>query len=140
MRERIAEALLHDGYCYKYDLSIPLKVFDELVQEMRQQLGAGAKRVCGYGHLGDGNIHLNITSEKFDKSLHNKIEPFVYEWVANQNGSVSAEHGIGFKKRDYLHYSKSNEAIEIMAKIKQILDPKGILNPYKVLPRSVVDK
>ncbi|CAL8110447.1 unnamed protein product [Orchesella dallaii] len=134
LRERMAEALLKDGYCYKYDLSIPLTVFDELVQDMRTQLGEGAKRVCGYGHLGDSNIHLNITSETFDKSLHNKIEPFVYEWVAKHNGSISAEHGVGFKKRDYLHYSKPNEAIGIMREIKNLLDPKGILNPYKVLP------
>lgn len=104
---------------------------------MTTQLGQDAKRVCGYGHLGDGNIHLNITSEKFDKSLHNKIEPFVYEWVAKHNGSISAEHGIGFKKRDYLHYSKPNEAIAIMSEIKKLFDPKGILNPYKVLPNVI---
>lgn len=130
----MAEALLHDGYCYKYDLSIPLTVFDELVQDMAKHLGKDAKRVCGYGHLGDGNIHLNITSEKFSESLHKKIEPFVYQWVKNKRGSVSAEHGVGFKKRDYLHYSKPNEAITLMSEIKKLLDPKGILNPYKVLP------
>lgn len=104
---------------------------------MTVHLGTQAKRVCGYGHLGDSNIHLNITSEKFEKSLQNKIEPFVYEWVAKHNGSVSAEHGIGFKKRDYLHYSKTNEAIGIMSEIKKLFDPKGILNPYKVLPENI---
>lgn len=109
-------------------------MFDELVKDMASHLGSGAIRVCGYGHLGDSNIHLNITSEQFSPELHSKIEPFVYEWVAKHKGSISAEHGVGFKKRDYLHYSKPNEAIEIMARIKKLLDPKGILNPYKVLP------
>lgn len=58
----------------------------------------------------------------------------MYEWTAKVGGSVSAEHGIGFKKRYALHYSKSSQAIELMHQIKNVMDPNGILNPYKVLP------
>jgi D-2-hydroxyglutarate dehydrogenase len=63
-----------------------------------------------------------------------KIEPFVYEWTAACKGSVSAEHGLGLMKPQALHYSKSEEAIHLMEGFKKLLDPKGILNPYKVLP------
>lgn len=83
---------------------------------------------------GDGNIHLNITSKEFDKEILNSIEPFVYEWTSQVGGSVSAEHGIGFKKRNALHFCKTPTAIQLMHQIKKVMDPNGILNPYKVLP------
>lgn len=84
--------------------------------------------------LGDGNLHLNITSREYDGELLNKIEPFVYDWVSRHRGSVSAEHGLGLKKRDYIGYSKSNVSIEWMRHIKRLFDPNNILNPYKVFP------
>jgi len=125
---------MHDGYVYKYDLSIPLTTFEDLVQDIKNHLGPDVKRVCGYGHLGDSNIHLNITTEQYDKVITEKIEPFVYEWVSKRNGSVSAEHGLGFKKRSFISYSKSAEAVSMMHKLKTLFDPNNILNPYKVLP------
>lgn len=84
--------------------------------------------------LGDGNLHLNICSPQFSSELLAKIEPFVFEWVNKHNGSISAEHGIGFKKTKFLKFSKSDAAIRTMSQIKKMMDPKGILNPYKVLP------
>ena len=83
---------------------------------------------------GDGNLHLNVTAEAFSPSLLGTLEPYVYEWVARQRGSVSAEHGLGFKKKDVLGYSKPPEALQLMQQLKALLDPKGILNPYKTLP------
>jgi len=62
LRERIAEALLKDGYCYKYDISLPLSVFYDSIRVMKERLGSDVTRVVGYGHIGDGNMHLNITS------------------------------------------------------------------------------
>lgn len=56
------------------------------------------KRCVGYGHLGDGNLHLNVTSSVYNERLFNLIEPFIYEWTRQHNGSVSAEHGLGLKK------------------------------------------
>ena len=64
----------------------------------------------------------------------NRIEPTLYEWTSKVNGSISAEHGLGFKKRNYIHYSKSSGAVTLMKQMKKLLDPNGILNPYKVLP------
>ncbi|XP_015243318.1 PREDICTED: D-2-hydroxyglutarate dehydrogenase, mitochondrial [Cyprinodon variegatus] len=134
MRERVTEALTHDGFTYKYDISLPVERIYQLVTDMRQHLGNRARSVVGYGHVGDGNLHLNITSPAKDPALLASIEPFVYEWTAKFHGSISAEHGLGLKKRNYIYYSKSRSAVELMGDIKMLLDPRGILNPYKTLP------
>ncbi|XP_035924783.2 D-2-hydroxyglutarate dehydrogenase, mitochondrial isoform X1 [Halichoerus grypus] len=134
LRERISEALSQDGYVYKYDLSLPTERLYDLVPDLRARLGSRAKHVVGYGHLGDGNLHLNVTSEAFSPSLLDALEPYVYEWTARQQGSVSAEHGLGFRKRGVLSYSKPPEALRLMQQLKALLDPQGILNPYKTLP------
>ncbi|CAA6658929.1 unnamed protein product [Spirodela intermedia] len=124
MREGITEALVKAGAVYKYDLSIPVdKLYDI---------------VLGYGHLGDSNLHLNISTATYDEDIFAKIEPFVYEWTAKNKGSISAEHGLGLMKADKIYYSKTPEAVNLMASIKRLLDPKGILNPYKVLPPSLI--
>ncbi|XP_072544407.1 D-2-hydroxyglutarate dehydrogenase, mitochondrial [Salminus brasiliensis] len=137
MRERVTEALRHDGYTYKYDVSLPVEKIYDLVTDMRARLGDRAKNVVGYGHVGDGNLHLNITSPFKDPALLAAIEPYVYEWTSGYQGSVSAEHGLGLKKRNYIYYSKTPEAVTLMGDIKSMLDPKGILNPYKTLPDNV---
>ncbi|XP_002723770.1 D-2-hydroxyglutarate dehydrogenase, mitochondrial [Oryctolagus cuniculus] len=134
LRERITEALSCDGYVYKYDLSLPVERLYDIVIDVRARLGPNAKNVVGYGHLGDGNLHLNVTAEAFSASLLSSLEPYVYAWTAEQRGSVSAEHGLGFKKKDVLGYSKPPAAVQLMRQLKALLDPKGILNPYKVLP------
>lgn len=133
IREEILIALMKDGYFYSYDISVPLRQFYDIVPVMRENLGQMAYRVCGLGHLGDSNLHLNITSKKFSDELLKLIEPFTYEVTLNMRGSVSAEHGIGFLKKKYLKFSKTQNIIEMMRKIKNMMDPNGILNPYKIL-------
>ncbi|KAG4069502.1 hypothetical protein HA402_006868 [Bradysia odoriphaga] len=135
LREQIGAAILRDGYCFKYDISLPLPHFYEIVEIMRKRLGNQARRICGYGHLGDANLHLNISSSEYSADLHKQIEPFVYEHTSTLRGSISAEHGIGFMKTKYLKLSKNQQAIDLMGEIKNRMDPNGILNPYKVLPR-----
>jgi len=134
LRERIAEALMKDGYCYKYDISLPLSVFYDSILVMRERLGSDVRRVVGYGHIGDGNMHLNITTPEYRQDVMDKIEPYLYEWTSSHRGSISAEHGLGFKKRNFIHYSKSDSAVSLMKQIKSVFDPRGIMNPYKVLP------
>ncbi|XP_044147759.1 D-2-hydroxyglutarate dehydrogenase, mitochondrial [Bufo gargarizans] len=134
LRERITEALAHDGYVYKYDLSMPVEKLYTLVEETRARVGSSAQCVVGYGHLGDGNLHLNITAKSYSDALASALEPFVYEWTSQHRGSISAEHGLGFKKRDHIYYSKSRGAVSIMQNLKHMLDPKGIMNPYKTIP------
>lgn len=135
LRERIAEALMFCGTVYKYDLSLPLPKMYELVLHMRERLSdMQVTNVVGYGHLGDGNLHLNITTPDYSDEVLNEIEPYVFEWTAKHHGSISAEHGLGFKKANYIHFSKSPSSVALMKEIKGLLDPKGIMNPYKVLP------
>lgn len=134
LRENISTALIKEGYVFKYDISLPLPHFYDIVPVMRERVGDLAIRACGYGHVGDSNLHLNVSCTEFNDELYKRVEPFVYEYTSKLNGSVSAEHGIGFLKTKYLKYSKRPEALELMRELKTIMDPNGILNPYKVLP------
>ncbi|KAF7145396.1 hypothetical protein RHSIM_Rhsim04G0168600 [Rhododendron simsii] len=145
IREGVPEALMKAGAVYKYDLSLPIEKMYDLVEEMRMLLGPAAK-VVGYGHLGDGNLHLNISLPDYDDTVLGQVEPFVYEWTSKHRGSISAEHGLGLMKANKIHYSKSTESVSLleiidnvhlMVSIKKLLDPNGILNPYKVLPSSL---
>ncbi|XP_039157933.1 D-2-hydroxyglutarate dehydrogenase, mitochondrial isoform X3 [Eucalyptus grandis] len=136
IREGIAEALMKAGAVYKYDLSIPVEKIYDIVEELRNKLGHLA-RVVGFGHLGDGNLHLNISCPQYDDAVLAQIEPFVYEWTSKHGGSISAEHGLGLMKADKIFYSKSPAAVQLMASVKNLLDPNHILNPYKVLPHSL---
>lgn len=132
LRERITEALRLDGYVYKYDVSVPMQEFSHLVTLLGDRLCGLIRSCVGYGHLGDGNLHLNMTSVGYNGEVESLIEPFIFEQVQKLGGSISAEHGIGFKKRQYVHFSKSQMSIATMKNIKSVLDPGGILNPYKI--------
>ena len=132
LREGIAEALVKEGKVYKYDLSVPVTEMYNMVDVLQERLGDRAT-VLGYGHLGDANLHLNVSVPKHSDEVFNLIEPFVFERVAELKGSVSAEHGVGQCKVDYLHLSKNDTAISVMKSIKNLFDPNGIMNPYKVL-------
>lgn len=136
LTEGVPEALMKAGAVYKYDLSLPVEKMYDLVEAMRIRLGPAAK-VVGYGHLGDGNLHLNISLPEYDDTVLGLVEPFVYEWTSKYRGSISAEHGLGLMKANKIHYSKSPECVDLMVSIKKLLDPNGILNPYKVLPSSL---
>ena len=90
-----------------------------------------------FGHIGDGNLHLNILKpddmdkdEFFAKCA--TVNQWVFETVQKYNGSISAEHGVGMTKRDYLHYSRSAEEIAVMKAVKAVFDPNGIMNPGKI--------
>jgi D-2-hydroxyglutarate dehydrogenase len=157
LRERISLALKRAGATYKYDLSLPTETMYDVVEALRARVLRAKRKeesdekktdssaffdydtvsVMGYGHLGDGNLHLNVSSPGgYHAALLSLVEPFVYEWTAAAKGSVSAEHGVGAMKPEQLAYSKPGAAIEIMRGVKAMLDPRGILNPYKVLPAS----
>ncbi|XP_049857866.1 D-2-hydroxyglutarate dehydrogenase, mitochondrial isoform X1 [Schistocerca gregaria] len=135
LRERMAEALQLDGHLYTCDVTVPLQHYYSLVPILKSHLQKStALRISGFGHLGDGNLHLNVTSKQYEHDLDSLIESYVFKWTSQVRGSISAEHGIGFKKPKVMHYSKSQSAIGLMKQIKKLMDPKGILNPYKVLP------
>ncbi|EKM60946.1 uncharacterized protein PHACADRAFT_180107 [Phanerochaete carnosa HHB-10118-sp] len=140
IREGITEAVSKEGKAYKYDISIPVASFKEAVDKTREQLRSkgllrddAVKHVVGYGHVGDGNLHLNVVAAAYTPEIEAALEPFVYELVASYKGSISAEHGIGVMKTHALPYTKNPTSIEIMKRIKALFDPKGIMNPGKVL-------
>ncbi|PSN75319.1 D-lactate dehydrogenase-like protein 2 [Corynespora cassiicola Philippines] len=142
-REGITECLGHWGGVYKYDLSIPLSELYALVDDVRERLAKAGLvgddesypvvDVLGYGHMGDANLHLNIAVRGYNKEVEKQLEPFVYEWVQSRNGSISAEHGLGFTKKAYIGYSRSETMIKLMKQIKDLYDPNGIMNPYKYI-------
>ncbi|GAU97053.1 hypothetical protein RvY_08412 [Ramazzottius varieornatus] len=136
IREGVAEALTRRGYVYKYDLSIPKREMYNLVEDVRKRMGSSVESCSGYGHLGDNNLHLNIVTKDYYPEVTKQLEPYIFEWTRKHKGSVSAEHGLGFKKRNVMQYSQSPQAIKLMQRMKELYDPNGILNPYKVLPDS----
>ncbi|CAG8468071.1 9692_t:CDS:10 [Ambispora leptoticha] len=132
-RENIPEAISKAGAMYKYDISMPVPVLYQMVEDMKNRLveanmlgeNKPVTNVIGFGHVGDGNLHLNITATHYDPKITELIEPYVYEWT---------EHGLGLMKPNYIGYSKSPQMINLMKTFKQSLDPLGIMNPYKLLP------
>lgn len=132
-REGISECLGHWGGVYKYDLSIPLPQLYRLVEDTRERLIAAGLvgdddtypvvAVAGFGHMGDSNLHLNIATRRFDEVVEKEIEPFVYEWVSKNHGSISAEHGLGLAKKAFIGYSRSETMIKLMKQLKNLYDP-----------------
>jgi FAD/FMN-containing dehydrogenase len=125
---------------YKNDLSVRLSQLPEFLERLSglvQERFPG-HTVLWYGHVGDGNLHLNILKPEgagtadFEQRCKESSEDF-YRLTQALGGSVSAEHGIGLLKRSFLHYSRSGEEIELMRGIKRVFDPLGILNPGKLL-------
>lgn len=133
LRELIPTAYLNEKYFFKYDISVPLSRFYEIVPVLRERLGNSVYDVQGFGHIGDSNLHVHVICDDFNEEVYKLIEPFIYEYTAKMNGSISAEHGIGFQKRDFLKKFKQKEALTLMKELKNVMDPNGILNPYKVL-------
>lgn len=140
MREEMSWAQKPEGGSIKHDISVPVASIPAFIKEADAavlEMVPGARIVC-FGHIGDGNLHYNI-SQPIDADK----EEFLSHWgemnhrihtiVASYGGSISAEHGIGQLKRDELEYFKDAQALDLMRRIKQAIDPKGIMNPGKVL-------
>jgi len=140
LRESIPLAEAELGKSIKHDVSIPISRIAEFVQVTNTAIQAdypGVHNVV-FGHLGDGNLHYNVAPAQGQPqevllALQDKIYALVHDSVAAFNGSISAEHGIGQLKRDEMPRYKSAVELGLMRNIKNALDPKGLLNPGKVL-------
>ncbi len=140
LREDTSESL-HRHHPHKSDIAVPVAVLPRFVAEWRQRL---AKHLPGveavvFGHIGDGNLHLNLLAPPDEdpaafKARCKAFDEHSYALVHEFEGSVSAEHGIGLLKRDHLHFSRSPGELAMMHAIKHALDPTGMFNPGKVLP------
>jgi FAD/FMN-containing dehydrogenase len=117
-----------------FDVSVPTGEIGDLMREIQAELGVRwpQLRTVYFGHVADGNLHASVSMNGHSVSPL-EIEEAVYEIVSRRKGSVSAEHGIGSLKREFLHFSRSPEELALMRAIKQAMDPNGILNPGKVL-------
>jgi FAD/FMN-containing dehydrogenase len=140
MREMFGEAQRHEGGSIKHDISVPVAAVPAFIREADTavtNLIPGA-RPLPFGHLGDGNIHYNITQPagadkaEFLARWH-EVNELVFAIVRKHGGSISAEHGIGVLKREFLPQVKDPVALDLMRALKRTLDPKNILNPGKVL-------
>ena len=142
LREYISETISH-WTPYKNDISVTVSKVPAFLADIDQIVASNYPdfEVIWFGHIGDGNLHLNILKpenlskdEFFAKCA--TVNQWVFETVDKYNGSISAEHGVGMTKRDYLHYSRSAAEIAIMRSIKAVFDPNGIMNPGKIFPQA----
>ena len=140
MRENLSWAQKPEGGSIKHDISVPVAKIPEFIKKAGpavQALIPGA-RLMTFGHMGDGNLHYNI-SQPIDAGTAaflarwGEVNALVHSIVHEFNGSISAEHGIGQLKRDELRLYKQPLALELMRAIKSVFDPNGIMNPGKLI-------
>ena len=117
-----------------FDISLGIGEMEACVAEIRAKLLERwpHARMVAFGHIGDGNIHPVITVGTIDKDVAHEVDGVVYDTLQKYRGIISAEHGIGLLKRDFLNRSRSEPEIRLMRTLKQALDPRGILNPGKI--------
>ena len=134
LREGFADAINRLGPPVKLDVSVPIGRTADFVDSLPEVLPGGLGVVV-FGHLGDGNLHVNVTGvAPTDPALAQAVEEAVLRAVVDRGGSISAEHGIGTAKARYLGMGRSPAEIAAFRAIKAALDPHGILNPGAVLP------
>ncbi len=134
LRERHTEAVNAEGVPHKLDVSVPTAHYAELVERAAQAVAAAdpAARTIVYGHVGDGNVHVNVLGPAPDDE---SVDDAVLRLVLELGGSVSAEHGIGVAKVGWLVRDRGPDAVAAMRAIKEAWDPTGILNPGVIFAR-----
>jgi FAD/FMN-containing dehydrogenase len=140
IREQISGAQKALGKNIKHDVSVPISAIAQFIERTDAALVQkfhGIQTVV-FGHIGDGNVHFNVsagTAFADSQSLmanESAINQIVYEQVRTFNGSISAEHGMGLLKRDFMSRIKSEVELQTMHSIKKTLDPKNLMNPHKI--------
>ena len=131
-REAHTDAIARLGVPHKLDVTLPLPALARFCDDVRDEVAAvaPAARTILFGHVGDGNVHVNVVGG----DVPEEVDERVLAMVADAGGSISAEHGIGRAKRRFLHLGRSAAEIEAFRRIKRALDPHGVLNPNVLLP------
>jgi FAD/FMN-containing dehydrogenase len=140
IRESIPDASKSEGLLYRHDISVPTSDIPTFIEEAGARLEAafpGVRIVC-FGHIGDGNLHYNcyVPGRMRDDPVAiaaTDVNEVVFRLVHERSGSISAEHGIGQAKVAELPHYKSAVELEVMHRLKRVLDPQGIMNPGKVI-------
>ncbi len=140
IRESLPEAQKHEGGSIKHDVAVPVSMVPDFIRDASRAVLAAFPEVrpVPFGHVGDGNVHFNIsqpTGANKDEYLARwtEMNRIVHDIVVSMNGSISAEHGIGRLKLEELRHYKDPVELELMHRIKNVLDPDGLMNPGKVV-------
>lgn len=121
------------------DLVVPKKQIPQLISKLKNCAKEYGATAYAFGHLGDGNIHTDVSIAKSDKITPSDIDMMrrkMYEITISLGGTITAEHGVGLSKISYLDIALGETQIELMRKIKAVFDPKNVLNPGKIFPNS----
>ncbi len=140
LREALSDSQKPEGASIKHDIAVPVASIPAFIDEAARAVASvsPAARVVCFGHMGDGNLHYNISqpvgasADEF-LALYRPMNKAVHDVVRAMNGSISAEHGIGRLKRDELIATAPPVAIDLMRRVKAAFDPAGIMNPGKVI-------
>jgi FAD/FMN-containing dehydrogenase len=139
LRENITESLNAHGHVRKNDISLPIDKLDSFIKELEVEVARAPKgiQIVLFGHIGDGNLHINYVGPKSgDKSAFQaearKVEEKIFALLPKYRGSVSAEHGIGLLKKKDLKFSRSEPEVDLMRRLRKLIDPAGIMNPGKI--------
>ena len=140
LRENISEAQKREGFSIKHDISVPVSAIPNFLETADAALAQAYPciRVVAFGHVGDGNLHYNVSPPKGTRGedfevIEGAVNRITHDAVHAFNGSVSAEHGLGVLRRGEAARYKSAVELKLMHAIKQALDPQGIMNPGKAL-------
>lgn len=144
VRESCNESVARAGCVYKYDVSVPIADYMAVAREVERELADPAPpaglTVCVWGHVADGNAHINVVAlgrRGKDAAMAARIETAVYGAVRRRHGSISAEHGLGQAKNEHVGSMKEPSVLDVMASVKALFDPHGIMNPGKYLPEAI---
>lgn len=141
LRKYISEAQKREGVSIKHDVAVPVSRVAEFIAQASSALRGrfAGIRIVAFGHMGDGNIHYNASmpdaacNDAFIEQHEAEVNRIVYQVVARLNGSISAEHGLGQLKRETIRDYKDPLELELMRTVKQAFDPRGLMNPGKVI-------
>ncbi|WP_046866324.1 FAD-binding oxidoreductase [Microvirga massiliensis] len=143
LRESLSEVQRQEGGSIKHDVAVPVSRVADFIDAASAACEAAMPglRVCAFGHVGDGNVHFNLSQPVgMDKAAFiaewGRFNRIIHDIVHEMGGSIAAEHGVGLIKRDELVHYKDPVAIDLMRAVKAALDPQGILNPGKVVPSA----
>ncbi|MCP4294685.1 MAG: FAD-binding oxidoreductase [Proteobacteria bacterium] len=133
-RDSVSELVPGAIPAHSYDVSIAVGDMGYFGKEVMDRLTGRwpESTLAFFGHIGDGNIHILVYIGSDNIAMHGEISEIIYGLTSELQGSVSAEHGIGITKREYLNYSRTPEEITLMKTLKQAIDPKGILSPGRI--------
>lgn len=133
VRDGAAE-VIGAGYMHAYDVSLNIDAMGYFGEEVEKRIRTKwPETTIGlFGHIGDGNVHIIVNIGEHTRSKHLEIDEIVYTLIQELNGSISAEHGIGIMKKQFLNYSKSDPEIDLMKLLKHTMDPQGILSPGRI--------